>query len=112
MHYAGTLISMVDVFVLLAAVVVGIFSSGRLTRLITQDSFPPSVWLRTKWDDRTDGTQWNVLFHCHWCMSMWTTTFVGLWGWLSNLDTAWWVFNGLVGASYVVAMIVERDEVR
>lgn len=101
---------MVKELVVVAAVIVGILSAARLTRLITQDSFPPAAWVRIKWDDLTDGTDWNVLFHCHWCMSFWVTLPIGLWGWLSNLHTSWWVFNGLIGASYVVAMVVERDE--
>lgn len=93
------------------AVVVGILSSARLNRLITQDSFPPSAWIRSKWDDRTDGTEWNKLFHCHWCMAPWTVLPIGLWGWLSDLHVTWWLFNVWLAASYVNAMIVERDEV-
>lgn len=102
---------MVEALVLVAAVLVGIVSSARLTRLLTQDSFPPVVWLRVKWDDKTDGNGWNVLFHCHWCMSFWTTLGVGAWGYLSELHESWWLVNGLLAASYVAAMIVERDEV-
>lgn len=96
--------------VVLAAVIVGILSAARLTRLVTQDSFPPAAWLRIKWDTLTEGSGWNVLFKCHWCMSPWMTLPVGAWGWLSELHISWWVFNGWLAAAYVVAMIVERDE--
>jgi hypothetical protein len=92
------------------AVLVGILSSARLTRLVAQDSFPPSVWARIKWDNLTEGKAWNPLLHCHWCLAPWFTAVVGLWGWLSGLHVAWWVFNAWLAASYVASMIVERDE--
>lgn len=97
--------------VLAVAVVVWIASSARLTRLFTQDTFPPVVWARTKWDEYTEDTAWNTLLHCHWCLSVWVTPAVGAWGWLSNLHWTWWVFNFALAASYASAMIVERDEV-
>lgn len=101
---------MVEILLWIIAFVVGSLSAGRITRLLTQDSFPPAVWLRVKWDDKTDGNSWNVLMHCHWCLSVWVTAPIGLWAWLSNLHTSWWVFNGILAATYVAAMIVERDE--
>ena len=91
--------------------VLGVLSTARLTRLVTQDTFPPIVWFRMKWDDLTDDGPWSKLVHCHWCMAPWLTIPVGLWGWLTNLQTAWWVFNGWLAAAYVASMIVERDEV-
>jgi hypothetical protein len=101
---------MMELLQLFLAFVVGVISSARLTRLITQDSFPPAAWVRAKWDDRTDGSSWNDLFHCHWCMSFWTTLPIGLWGWLSNFHVSWWVVNILLAGSYLNAMLVERDE--
>lgn len=102
---------MVDVIVVIGAIVVGVVSVARLARLITQDSFPPSVWFRMKWDDWTNDGDWSTLMHCHWCITPWLTVPVGLWGWLSELHTSWWVFNGIFAAAYVSGMIVERDEV-
>lgn len=101
---------MVEILLWLIAFIVGTLSAGRITRLLTQDSFPPAVWLRIKWDDKTDGSAWNVLMHCHWCLSFWVTAPIGLWAWLSNLHISWWVFNGILAATYVAAMVVERDE--
>ena len=95
------------------AALVGILSSARLTRLLTQDVWPPVVWLRIKWDDWTeDYGDWNKLFHCHWCMGPWTTAVIGAWGWASNLHWTWWAFNIWLAAAYLNSMIVERDEVR
>lgn len=101
---------MVEVIGLFAAVVVGTLSVARLTRLITQDSFPPVVAIRMKWDERTEESGWNTLFHCHWCMAPWLTLPIGLWGYLSNLHISWWLFNGWLAAAYVASMIVHFDE--
>lgn len=96
--------------VLATAVVVGLFSSARLTRLVVEDTFPPMVWLRVKWDTITNDGPWSLLAHCHWCLSLWMVIPIGLWGWLTELQTAWWVFNVWLAAGYVAGMIVERDE--
>jgi hypothetical protein len=102
---------MTGILVVIGAVVVGTMSAARLTRLLTQDSFPPVVWFRMKWDDRTHESGWNILFHCHWCLSAWMVLPILLWGWLSDLHVSWWIFNGWLAAAYAAAMIVERDEV-
>lgn len=110
MRAHGTLVIMVEIVVWILAFVVGTLSAGRITRLLTQDTFPPVVWFRMKWDDLTDDSDWNKLFHCHWCLSFWIVVPIALWGWLSNLHTSWWVFNVIMAAAYVTPMIVERDE--
>lgn len=102
---------MTDPFILIAAVVIAVLSTGRLTRLLVQDHFPPSVWIRTKWDDITDGGSWNLLLHCHWCLAPWLAIPVILWGWLSELHTSWWLLNGWLAIAYLASMVVERDEV-
>lgn len=108
---------MIEVLVVIAAAFIAIVSSARLTRLLVADSLPPVVWLRIKWDVKTEGSGWNLLFHCHWCMSFWTTTVVVGWGllaweydWELGLK-AWWIINGLLAFSYIAAMLVERDEI-
>lgn len=101
---------MVEIVVWALAFVVGTLSAGRITRLIVHDEFPPSVWLRIKWDDKTHSSSWNKLLHCHWCLSFWITLPLGLWAWLSDLHTSWWVFNVIMAAAYVAPMIVERDQ--
>ena len=52
---------MVEIVVVLCAVIVGTISVARLTRLVTQDSFPPSAWVRSKWDELTDDGPWSTL---------------------------------------------------
>lgn len=99
-----------DTLITILAVVVGILSVGRITRLLTQDTFPPSVWLRIKWDNLTNDGPWTILFHCHWCLAPWITIPIGLWGWLSDLHWTWWVFNVWLAAAYLASMVVQFDE--
>lgn len=98
----------------IATVVLG---SGRLTRVIYYDSFPPAVKFRIWWDDHTTEGRfsgWNSLFHCPWCLSFWIT--LGCIGWLIGgwyitwMMWAWWVFWGALAASYVATMVIVRDE--
>lgn len=106
---------MTTILLTFAAVAVGILSTARLTRLVTRDSFPPSVWLRIKWDDLTEEgrfSSWNTLIHCHWCLAPWMGAIVGLWGYFSDLHASWWMFNLWLAAVYVSSMIVDRDEAR
>lgn len=105
-------------FLYVAAVFVGVLSTGRLVRLLVNDAFPPSAWLRTKWDDRTsdrtgdevkDG-KWTVLVHCPWCASPYISAIILAWALLSHLHWTWWVFNGWLAASYAASWIVFHDE--
>lgn len=92
------------------AVVVGLLSAARLTRLLVQDTFPPILWLRDRWDAATEGSTWNMLAHCHWCMSAWTTLAVGATAYFTHLHPVWWLINVWFAAMYVVAWFVNNDE--
>lgn len=98
-----------SLIVILLAAVVGIISVARLTRLITQDTYPPAAWARSKWQDWFDGTGWEDLATCPYCAAPWLAVPIGLWGWLTDLQTAWWVFNVWMAAAYLAAMVVVRD---
>lgn len=98
-----------DALFWLAVAVVTVMSSARLTRLATFDAFPPVQWLRDKYDDRTDGSKWQVLAHCPWCASFWITAVVVGWGYLTDWHTHWWLLHGTMGASYLAAMVMVRD---
>lgn len=107
-----------DWLVALLAIAVIVLGSGRLVRVIYYDAFPPSTWLRLKWDALTDRPgylgEWNKLLHCPWCLSFWIT--LGCVGWLIGgwyvgwLMFAWWVFWGTLAASYLATMVIVRDE--
>jgi hypothetical protein len=105
----GPTIRVMSVLEIALAAVVGIISAARLTRLLTQDNYPPVVWLRIKYQDRTEGTGWEDLVTCPYCAAPWIMAGIGLWGWLTEFQTAWWVFNVWLAASYLVAMVVVRD---
>lgn len=100
-------------FFWLAVALVSIVSSARLTRLWTFDGFPPVVWLRDRferWTDKTDRRRsWQTLAFCPYCASFWFTLVVVLSGWGSGWHTAWWLTNGVLGASYLAAILQVKD---
>lgn len=98
-------------WLLVAACVVGVLSTARLTRLVTQDSFPPAAWLRIKWDTLTKDGPWSTLVHCHFCFSPYAGAVVLATAILTELHPWWWIINGWLAGAYVASIIVERDEV-
>lgn len=93
-----------------AVAVITVMSSARLTRLATFDLFPPVKWLRDKYADWTDGSDWQLLAFCGYCASFWLTGAVLLWGWLTDWQTAWWLLNGTLAASYAAAIVMTLDQ--
>lgn len=96
-------------FMWVAVALVVVLSSARLTRLLVNDKFPPILWVRNKYEDATDGSGWQRLTMCPYCMSFWITLTVVLWGWLTDWQTAWWVVNSIFAASYLAAIVVIYD---
>jgi hypothetical protein len=98
----------------LVAIIVLVLAAGRMTRLIYHDDFPPTIWLRTKWDLLTEDSSWNLLLHCPWCLGFWAT--VGFSSWFAVglavewVMVAWWIVAGMLALGYIVPMIVARDE--
>lgn len=46
----------------------------RLTRVIVEDQWPPTDWLRNKVDERFGKTSsWSTLVHCPWCAGVYVT---------------------------------------
>ena len=96
------------------AVLIGIVSTARMTRLITHDDFPPVEAVRNWWVRHTNDS-WGSLILCPFCLAPYLTAvqitwFLLLWdeGWLFTwfwlLPHAWWA------VSYVVAIIVSYDQ--
>ena len=104
------------VWVWLAAIAVGVLGAGRLTRLLVHDSYPPAQRLRQWWTARTwdkekdEAGPWGLLVTCHWCASPYVFALVLASAWATSLHWAWWLFWGWLAGSYLVAMVVERDE--
>lgn len=113
-----TLAQLIDnPFLMVLAILTVILGSGRLTRVIVHDAFPPAIQLRMAWDRLVgDDSSWSKLFHCWWCMSFWVT--LGSVGWFmlgqipgwTWLNVIWWVFWGALAMSYVAAIVIARDE--
>lgn len=96
--------------VLLLALATAIFGVGRLTRVITYDSFPPAVWARKFWVEKVArGGAWGLLAECFWCATPWVMAVCIGWGWFSSLHWTWWVFWGWLGISYLASMVIARD---
>lgn len=102
--------------VILAAVLVAVFGVGRLTRVLTYDSFPPAAWIRAKWEtvtaDKASGRpgEWGKLATCFWCATPWIMLVCIGWGLLSSLHWSWWLFWGWLALSYLASIVIARDE--
>src|SRR5262245_46120191 len=94
------------------ATLVGVMSVARTARLLVYDDFPPMVWLRVRFRalfDEDNPSKWYDLIECQFCVAPYLAAGMGLWAWLSDLNTVWWVVNGWWAASYVAAIIVSYD---
>ncbi len=110
-------------FYWIAVVATTVLSAARLSRLLVIDKFPPIKFVRDWYEDKTDGSNWQWLAMCAFCMSPWVTVFVFGSGILADVygpgdepagDSApwflvWWLFNGWMAMSYLAASYVARD---
>jgi hypothetical protein len=94
---------------LLAAVLVAIIGTARLTRLLAEDDWPPAAWFRTRWISAFNGTGWDGLILCVFCISPYLAAANVAWAVLSDLHWAWWLFNGWLALAYLSAIITTRD---
>ena len=92
-----------------AAALVATLATGRITRFVTVDTFPPMAWLRGKWDDATGKSPWNDLLHCSFCASFWAGMLITTVGVATGFCPAWWFICGSLSAIYVAGMIVASD---
>lgn len=91
-----------------AAAILTVLATARITRLIVWDTYPPSVWFRIWWDRHTNDA-WSELVHCGYCAGMYVSALVVLSGWLSDWHTAWWVTTGTLSAAYLGAIVMAYD---
>lgn len=108
-------------FYWVAVVATTILSAARLARLAVIDKFPPVKKVRTWYENKTDGSDWQFLTLCAFCMAPWVTLFVFGTGYWAGVYTtilqsddgygamAWWLFNGWLAMSYLSASYVARD---
>ena len=98
----------------LLTIAVAVLGVGRFVRAVVYDDFPPTKWWREKWVSWTDGTGWQTLFLCWWCLSFWVSLACIGW-WVAGLYVvwvawAWWIFWGAFALGYLVPMVIVRDE--
>lgn len=107
--------------------VVAILCAARLTRLLAFDEWPPTIWLRDRWDAVTRPVAdddhvvrehpWRKLLHCPYCLAPWMLLLVMLAALLAGyripgdgvLEQIWWFGASWLGGSYVAAMVVIYD---
>lgn len=99
-----------------AAFVILVLATARITRLVVFDHYPPVVWLRITWDRFTGNSPWNLLLHCAYCLAPWIALVVGLLGcWSLGIDFSalasnwWWSVGTWLAASYLAAIVVAYD---
>lgn len=100
---------------------VTVFSVARLSRLLVIDKFPPIKSVRDRYENKTDGSGWQILTMCGYCMGVWTAAFVVGTGLAAGVydptsmaaydiwARIWWVFNGTMAASYAGAIVMAYD---
>lgn len=97
------------------AAVVCVLASARLTRLVIHDTFPPSAWLRAKWELAFGDSAWGDLLRCHYCLAPWITGAVMLIGWAAGITEpsgahgAVWFAAAWLGLSYAASIVVSYD---
>lgn len=103
-------------FTWVAAVLVGVISVARTARLLIHDDFPPLMWARARVlarfpeDDRGEVSRWSKIIECHYCLTPYLSAGMLAWAWLADLNTTWWVINGVWAGSYVAAVFVSYDQ--
>lgn len=93
----------------IAAVVVAIFGTARVTRVLAHDDYPPAEWLRVRWEVLV-GERWGKLLQCIWCTQPYVVIICGIWAWTSDLHWSWWVFWGWMALSQAGSTLLAYDE--
>jgi hypothetical protein len=93
------------------ATIVGVLSVARTARLLIYDDFPPMVWLRVRFLSLfAEDNKWSKIAECQYCVTPYLAAGMLGWAWISDLNVAWWVINGIWAGSYVAAIVVSYDQ--
>lgn len=92
----------------IVAFLVGVIATGRLTRLVVDDDWPPVVWLREKYILAVP-EKWGELVTCSFCVSVWFALPNLLLAWATDLSWVWWVPNLWFASAYLGAILNARD---
>jgi hypothetical protein len=99
----------VNQFQIVAAAIVGVIATARLTRLLVFDSYPPVAWIRAKWHDITKDGSWAALVDCPYCAAPYFAALVLAFGELTDYGKVWWIVCGWLAGSYVAAVFIAHD---
>lgn len=99
--------------IVLLTIAVAVLGVARLTRVAVYDDFPPAVWIRDRWVGLTDGTGWQQLALCWWCLAFWVALLCIAW-WIAAIFVvwiawSWWIFWGALALGYLAPMVIVRD---
>lgn len=102
----------------IALAIVTVLSASRLTRIAVIDDFPPVVFFRDWLYNRLEGSGWQAITWCGFCISFWITSLVVGWGCLAHVyghppnsvsGNVWWFINGALAASYLATTYITID---
>lgn len=102
--------TLTDLTVYAAAFLTAAIATGRFTRLIVHDDWPPVAWARAHFRRAVGYGEWEALVTCPFCFSAWPALVNLTWAYASDLHWTWWAANLWFAGAYVAAMIVVRDE--
>lgn len=93
-----------------AATIITIIAVARITKLITEDNWPPAQWARDKWFDLfAPESAWRELVICPFCAAPYIAAIDLTVAYFTNMHPLWWAFNIWLTVSYLAAIVVSRD---
>jgi len=91
------------------AVLIAVFGTARLTRIVAHDDYPPAEWLRMQ-SYRLLGDKWGKITNCIWCTQPYIVLICMSWGWFSDFHWSWWAFWAWMALSQAGSSLLAYDE--
>jgi hypothetical protein len=99
-----------DHWTLTVAAITLVLATGRFSRLLIFDDFPPAIWLREGWFAFWGENATGKLLACPWCLTPWLVLVNLTWAYLSDLAWWWWAPNLWFALSYAASIVIAYDE--
>lgn len=88
---------------------IAVIGTARITRFITEDTFPPMVRVRDAWIARFNTSGWAELAICPFCVSVYISAGTIATGLLLDFGPLWVVIYSWLSLAYAAAILVARD---
>ena len=88
--------------------VIAIVGTARITRFISEDTFPPMLWMRNLWVSRMP-VGWNELPLCAYCVGIYASAFTLVTALLLNFNVIWVVGFTWLALAYLASILVAFD---